>query len=101
MPGFGSILVIVITFVAILMLFGTIVLMSRFYRKVEQGQAIVRNGSGGTRVSFSGMLVFPVFHQVEYMDISVKRVEIDRNGKNGLSAWITCERISRWLSSYG
>ena len=84
MPGFGSILVIVITFVAILMLFGTIVLMSRFYRKVEQGQAIVRNGSGGTRVSFSGMLVFPVFHQVEYMDISVKRVEIDRNGKNGL-----------------
>src|SRR5688500_18563584 len=84
MPGFGSILVIVITFVAVLMLFGTIVLMSRFYRKVEQGQALVRNGWGGTKVSFSGTLVFPIVHQVEYMDISVKRVEIDRNGKNGL-----------------
>ncbi len=54
------------------------------FRKVEQGRALVRNGLGGTRVSFSGMVVFPVIHKAEYMDISVKRVEIDRQGKNGL-----------------
>ena len=82
--GFGSTLVIVVTFLVIIFLAGTLVLMSRFYRKVEQGQALVRNGQGGTKVSFSGTLVFPVLHQLEYMDISVKRVEIDRNGKNGL-----------------
>jgi uncharacterized membrane protein YqiK len=55
-----------------------------FYRKVEQGQALVRNGLGGTKVSFSGICVFPVVHKPEFMDISVKRVEIDRGGKNGL-----------------
>lgn len=54
------------------------------YRKVEQGRALVRNGIGGTRVSFSGTVVFPIIHKAEYMDISVKRVEIDRQGKNGL-----------------
>ena len=82
--GFGSTLVIVVTFIVLIVLVGTLVLMSRFYRKVEQGQALVRNGQGGTKVSFSGTLVFPILHQLEYMDISVKRVEIDRNGKNGL-----------------
>jgi uncharacterized membrane protein YqiK len=35
-------------------------------------------------VSFSGIVVFPVIHKAELMDISVKRVEIDRHGTNGL-----------------
>lgn len=54
------------------------------YHKVEQGRALVRNGVGGTKVSFSGMVVFPIVHKSEYMDISVKRVEIYRHGQNGL-----------------
>ena len=54
------------------------------YRKVPQGQAIVRNGVGGTRVSFSGIVVLPIVHHVETIDISVKRIEIDRTGLNGL-----------------
>lgn len=61
-----------------------LILSAKFYRKVEQGQALIKNGVGGTKVSFSGMAVFPIIHKFEYMDISVKRVEIDRNGKNGL-----------------
>src|SRR5687768_10603543 len=61
-----------------------LILAAKFYRKVEQGQALIKNGVGGTKVSFSGMPVFPIIHKYEYMDISVKRVEIDRNGKNGL-----------------
>ena len=57
---------------------------ARFFRKVQQGQAIVRNGMGGTRVTFNGMMVYPVVHQAEYMDISLKRVEIERQGAEGL-----------------
>jgi flotillin len=81
---FGSTMFIVIAVFAVILLAGSAVLISRFYRKVEQGQALVRNGMGGTKVSFSGTIVLPILHQLEYMDISVKRIEIDRNGKNGL-----------------
>ncbi|HVK57659.1 MAG TPA: flotillin family protein, partial [Candidatus Kapabacteria bacterium] len=81
---FSSTMFVVIAIFAVILFAGSAVLISRFYRKVEQGQALVRNGMGGTKVSFSGMIVLPILHQPEYMDISVKRVEIDRNGKNGL-----------------
>ncbi len=64
--------------------FGCMILFSRFYRKVTQGQAIVRNGVGGTKVSFNGRMVIPVIHQAEYMDISVKRIEIERKANEGL-----------------
>lgn len=63
---------------------GVLILFSRFFRKVTQGQAIVRNGIGGTKVSFNGMIVIPVAHQAEYMDISVKRIEIERKATEGL-----------------
>jgi len=63
---------------------GVLILFSRFYRKVQQGQAIVRNGIGGTNVSFNGVIVIPVAHQAEYMDISVKRIEIERKATEGL-----------------
>jgi flotillin len=68
----------------ILILIGGFFSIVTCYRKVEQGRALVRNGMGGTKVSFSGTVVLPIIHKVEYMDISVKRVEIDRQGKNGL-----------------
>lgn len=63
---------------------GLLAMAAKFFRKVEQGQALIRNGFGGTKVSFTGMIVIPILHKAELMDISVKRVEIDRNGKNGL-----------------
>lgn len=63
---------------------GILILFSRFFRKVQQGQAIVRNGIGGTKVTFNGMIVIPVAHQSEYMDISVKRIEIERKAQEGL-----------------
>jgi len=63
---------------------GVLILFSRFFRKVTQGQAVVRNGIGGTKVSFNGMIVIPVAHQAEYMDISVKRIEIERKANEGL-----------------
>lgn len=55
-----------------------------FYKKVTQSKAIVRNGLGGSKVSFTGMWIIPILHNWEIMDISVKRVEIAREGKDGL-----------------
>ena len=55
-----------------------------FYRKVEKGTALVRTGMGGTKVYFNGGVIIPVAHRADIMDISLKRIELDRTGKNGL-----------------
>ena len=68
----------------ILILLGIFVLIIKCYRKVNQGEALVRNGMGGTKVCFTGIPVIPVIHRAELMDISVKRIEINRVGKDGL-----------------
>jgi len=54
------------------------------YRKVEKGTALIRTGVGGTKVIFNGGVVVPIMHRADLMDISLKRVELDRSGKNGL-----------------
>lgn len=54
------------------------------FRKVEKGTALIRTGLGETKVTFTGMMVFPIIHRAELMDISLKRIEIDRTAKNGL-----------------
>ncbi len=63
---------------------GTLVVVSRFYRKVEPGTAIVRTGVGGMKVFFNGATIVPILHRPEVMDISLKRVEIFRHGSEGL-----------------
>lgn len=61
------------------------VVLSMFYKKIPQGKAIVRTGVGGTKVAFNkGMYVVPVFHRMEIMDISVKKIEIARMQHDGL-----------------
>lgn len=72
--------------IAILVLIaGIFAFIAAFYKKVPQGKAIVRSGMGGTEVSFDrGIIVIPVLHQHEVMDISVKTIEINRMGKDGL-----------------
>ena len=72
----------VVGFVVVLV--GLLLVLAQFYKKVEQGEAIIRNGIGGTQTSFSGMFVFPVIHFWEFMEISVKRIEIFRQGEQGL-----------------
>ena len=64
--------------------FGVLALLAKFYRKVEQGKTLIRNGFRGTRVAFEGIFVFPIVHRMELMDISVKRLTIDRRGSEGL-----------------
>ena len=60
------------------------VIYASLYRKVRKGTAFIRTGFGGTKVEFNGFMVWPVFHRVEEMDVSLKRIEIERTGRNGL-----------------
>ena len=74
--GIGLILFLVIVYFAII---------AMFYKKVPQGEALVRTGFKGTKVATDrGMYVVPVFHRVEIMDISVKKIQIERLGNDGL-----------------
>jgi len=74
--GVGLLLFLIIIYFAIIAL---------FYKKVPQGEALVRTGFKGTKVATDkGLYVVPVFHKVEIMDISVKKIQIERLGDNGL-----------------
>ncbi len=70
--------------VAVVLIFGIIALFSKFYYKASQGQALVRTGVGGIKVSFNGLMVIPVLHKIEIMDISLNTINIERKGKDGL-----------------
>ena len=64
---------------------GAFAILARFYRQVAQGQALIVNTMKNEPVvTFTGAVVFPIVHRAEVMDISVKTVEIDRRGKEGL-----------------
>ncbi len=78
--GLGAVLAII----SVLLFFGIMAFVVKLFKKVPQGQAIVRTGWGKPRVSFTGMFVIPVLHRMEVMDISVKRVDIDRMKEDGL-----------------
>ncbi|SHI68850.1 Uncharacterized membrane protein YqiK, contains Band7/PHB/SPFH domain [Rubritalea squalenifaciens DSM 18772] len=79
----GNIITIGIVVAVIILIAGVLAFINCF-RKVEKGTALIRTGLGETKVTFTGMMVFPVVHRSELMDISLKRIEIDRTGKNGL-----------------
>jgi len=64
---------------------GVLAMLARFYRKVGPEEALVRTGAGGLKVvTGRGTVVVPIAHRVEYMDLSVKRIEIKRQGSSGL-----------------
>jgi uncharacterized membrane protein YqiK len=79
---FGSTMTLVV--VIVIVLFGVIAMIARFYKKTTQGQALVRTGFGGIKVSFNGIMVVPVLHRLEVMDISLSTITIEREGKDGL-----------------
>ena len=66
------------------LIFAMGLMYAALYRKVKKGTALIRTGFGGTKIEFNGVMVWPVFHRAETMDISLKRIEIDRTGQNGL-----------------
>jgi uncharacterized membrane protein YqiK len=58
--------------------------VTRLYRKVPQGQALIISKTRTIEVTFTGALVVPVVHRAELMDIGVKVVEIEKAGNDGL-----------------
>ncbi|GAA4638491.1 hypothetical protein GCM10023196_096420 [Actinoallomurus vinaceus] len=63
---------------------GTAYLFSRLFRKVEQGRVLIISKIKKVDVTFTGAIVLPVLHKAEVMDISVKTIEIERSGHEGL-----------------
>ncbi len=58
--------------------------LAKMWQKARQGEALVRTGQGGTKVAFSGMLIVPVLHKLEVMDITLKTIVISRTATDGL-----------------
>lgn len=53
-------------------------------RKIQPGRAGVKTGWGGLQVSFDWMIRVPLVQSYHIVDISVKKLEIARKGKDGL-----------------
>jgi uncharacterized membrane protein YqiK len=69
----------------IIILFGIFASVAKFYRQVDQGKVLIVNTlKAEPTVTFTGSVVLPIVHRAEVMDISLKTVEIDRRGKEGL-----------------
>jgi uncharacterized membrane protein YqiK len=74
-----------IVFVAAGIFIAIATLIIRCYRQVDQGRVLIINKLGNeTVVTFTGGVVLPIIHRAEVMDISLKTVDIDRRGKEGL-----------------
>lgn len=77
--------VIIAVAVLVLLSLGMIALFAKFYHKVEQGYAMIVNTlRAEPEVTFTGRMVYPIIHKAELMDISLKTIEIDRSGSEGL-----------------
>ena len=75
---------VVLVVVLVLVVLGALLLVSRLFRKVEQGKALIISKTRRVDVTFTGAVVMPVFHKAETMDISVKTIDIERAGNDGL-----------------
>ncbi len=81
MLGNSLLITMIVTIVVII---GLLVWIVSMYKKIIQGKVIVRTGAGGTKVFSNAGLVVPVLHKMEIMDISVKKLDVERTGSNGL-----------------
>ena len=63
---------------------GFVAVVARMYKKAVQGEALLRTGLGDAKVSFSGIIVVPILHVLEVMDIKLKTIVIARAGAEGL-----------------
>ncbi len=86
MSGLEIVITILIAIVGLFaLILGVGFIIAKFYRKVEQGKALIVNKMATEpMVTFAGAQVWPIIHKAEVMDISVKTIEIDRRGQEGL-----------------
>ena len=65
-------------------LFFPIICPFMFIKKIKPGEAGVRTGFGGIKVQKDWILCVPILQQLQIMDISMKKLEVVRKGKDGL-----------------
>ena len=65
-------------------LFFIVICLFLFIKKIKPGEAGVRTGVGGITVAKDYMLRVPGLQQLQIMDLSVKKLEVVRKGKDGL-----------------
>ena len=71
--------------IVLAVLVGIAGLFKAFYKKVDQGTALIVNDLSATpKVRFTGALIIPVLYRAELMQISLITLQIDRRGKEGL-----------------
>jgi uncharacterized membrane protein YqiK len=70
--------------VVLLIVIAAFITLTRLFRKVEQGKVLIVSKVKKVDVTFTGAIVLPVLHKAEVMDISVKTIEIERSGIEGL-----------------
>ena len=75
-----TILIVLIVFVAVVAGMVSILCI----RKIQPGRAGVKVGWGGIQVAFDWMVRVPLVQSYHIVDISVKKLEISRKGKDGL-----------------
>ncbi|MCF7512227.1 hypothetical protein L3V43_02665 [Pseudoalteromonas sp. L23] len=77
--------VLTIVGISIVIIFAILLLIGKFYRKVEQGQALIINKmKNEPDVTTTGGIVLPVIHKMEVMDISTNRMVLERRENSGL-----------------
>ena len=66
-------------------LLATLLVIKNCWHSVGQSQALVINRMhGDPRVALTGVLVLPIVHKAERIDLSVRQVEISRRGNEGV-----------------
>ncbi len=83
----SDLLIAIATYAGIifLVIMGLALILMKFYKKVDQGQAMIVNTLRAVPdVTFTGRLVIPIIHKKEIMNISLKTIEIDRRAQDGL-----------------
>jgi len=71
--------------VMVLFMVGTMLMVAKFHRKVPQGRALIINAMGpDTRVTFSACTVFPFINFAEEMDVTLKTIALEAQGREAL-----------------
>jgi uncharacterized membrane protein YqiK len=71
--------------IAVSLLAGTLLVITRLYVKTKASEAFVRTGMGGLKVvQDGGALVIPVIHQIVRISLETLRLEVGREGPDAL-----------------
>jgi len=78
-------LAIVIIVAVVVLIFATLIIFKRLYKKPAANMAFVRTGQGGERVAIArGMFVIGLFHKLKPISLETSRLVVTRRDKDAL-----------------